>query len=607
MGMDYRHAVMATDPSVWVTLGKQERVSVLQSLENHAADWAGRLSRTVTPQFIPSEQGTHNFGYYDHYNHPDKLFLNEQDLDNIDETLDTLFHEGQHAYQHDCVDGKISMPEPIRQQFDDAFKNYVPPEQDPRAYANNFAERDAREEAQRALMRLENERAIFQKNAHDIETTSDVLEMPSEHNEASLHVASESIGHEASSKLGLALPWSNDEDTHPEKVRTLGGRDMVTRVSSADAMGYDEKMQLCTDRLRTDSHAFSDNQHYMTSEVSTSLRNDIEKEIYSYYGLQTCYSNSDTEGFDLMYDSFLDDSNCFRQNYEQHYYRGMADNDGGIAAKSEVTTDKDLHPTTHEEAKLLTKNEEASLRKKAIDGAWERERELVQNGQGTRDWTVAQQSELLTEGHVTGFEGSHMMSVKDYPEYAGNPDNIQFLPSVAHFEGVHQGDSVNVHPNGRFDGNTGEVIPATDGQIPEQPVIELSDKYDPSQEEYHRSTPEMEQSGQKRHDDYYRSKENHPEKSQRIGFRAPPEEEHNGEIAHTEPENRTESVYTDKMCKESSTNHEKSPESSNGQAHNKPAQNDGHSNFWHTIPSKTVSSDSQTNNQENNESNTVSL
>lgn len=662
MDMDYRHAVLATDPKVWNTLDKYERVTVLQTLENHAADWSGRLPRTVTPQFIPSEQGSHNFGYYDHYHNPDKLFLNEQDLDNIDETLDTLFHEGQHAYQHDCVDGKISVPEPIRQQFDDAFRNYVPPEQDPRAYVNNFAERDAREEAQRALLRLENERTIFQKNAHDIETNVDMLEALPENSEENTHIAFESSRHVAASKIGPTIPWSDDEDTQPEKVKILGGRDMVTHVSSDADMNYDEKIYSCTERLRTDCNAFSDNMSYMTSEDRNSLRNDVEKELYSYHGLQTCYSKGDAEGFDLMYDSFLEDSNCFRQNYEQRYYRGMGFSNEGIASKSEVVADESQHSTPHEDTASLIEKEEASLRKKAVEGAWEREKGLVQNGQGTRDWTVEQQAELLKEGRVTGFEGSHMMSVKDYPEYAGNPDNIQFLPSVAHFEGVHQGDSVRVHPNGRFDENTGNVIPAEDGQIPKQPVIELSDKYDPSQEEYHRSTPEMEQSGQKRHDDYYRSKENHPEKSQRIGFRATPEEGYNEAIAHAESEDQIKSVQAEKKPEELSTKHEEAaeaklpaenldgpkgetsttgkeskeesnpytptdnasrtstdqenktsnhatevPESLGERNQNESDQSDDHSNFWSTVPSNTDSSDRQLNNQENNESNTVSM
>ena len=187
---------------------------------------------------------------------------------------------------------------------------------------------------------------------------------------------------------------------------------------------------------------------------------------------------------------------------------------------SETPTESPMSPEYPDSSSHATKSERA----KAVDQAWKNEQDRVRHGEGTRNWSVAQQAELLDYGKVTGFEGSHMMNVKDYPEYAANPDNIQFLPSTAHFEGVHEGYPRGVNPNGRFDENTGEVIPAEDGQIPKQPIVELNDKYDPSQKEYHQTTPEMDQSGQRRHDDYYQSKDNHPKKSQRIGFRAEAED-----------------------------------------------------------------------------------
>lgn len=153
------------------------------------------------------------------------------------------------------------------------------------------------------------------------------------------------------------------------------------------------------------------------------------------------------------------------------------------------------------------------LRAKAVRQAWANEADLVREGKGSRDWTVGQQAELLKYGRVTGFEGSHMMNAHDYPEYAGDPDNIQFLPSIAHFEGVHEGNPRGVNPNGWYDEDTGEVMPAEDGRLPERRIIELTDRYDPTQAEYHDATPDMDQSGDRRHDEYYASKRNHPEKS----------------------------------------------------------------------------------------------
>ena len=83
-------------------------------------------------------------------------------------------------------------------------------------------------------------------------------------------------------------------------------------------------------------------------------------------------------------------------------------------------------------------------RLKAVRLAKERERQLVEEGKGTRDWTPEQQQSILDigvalddEGKV--FEGQHMKSVSVYPEYAGDPDNIQFLTRQEHLE-AHEGN-----------------------------------------------------------------------------------------------------------------------------------------------------------------------
>ena len=161
------------------------------------------------------------------------------------------------------------------------------------------------------------------------------------------------------------------------------------------------------------------------------------------------------------------------------------------------------------EINAYSKDALASLRSSAVRQAWQREAELVRQGKGTWDWSVEQQAELLSKKTVSGFEGSHMLSVNDYPEYAGNPDNIQLLPSIAHFDGVHEADPRSVNPNGRFDVRSGKVIPSPDGEIPKQEIIELTDKYDASQAAYHDATPEMEQSGARRREEYRASRALH--------------------------------------------------------------------------------------------------
>ena len=81
---------------------------------------------------------------------------------------------------------------------------------------------------------------------------------------------------------------------------------------------------------------------------------------------------------------------------------------------------------------------------KAIRAAWERERELVSKGQGTRDWTPEQQTDILEFGKAydderKAFQGQHMRSAAQYPNYQGDPDNIQFLTKDEHFE-AHKGN-----------------------------------------------------------------------------------------------------------------------------------------------------------------------
>ena len=78
-------------------------------------------------------------------------------------------------------------------------------------------------------------------------------------------------------------------------------------------------------------------------------------------------------------------------------------------------------------------------RNKAIRKAWEREQQLVQEGRGTRDWTEDQQKDILDSDKGKAyddlgraFEGQHMKSAAEYPDFQGNPDNIQFLTKDEH-------------------------------------------------------------------------------------------------------------------------------------------------------------------------------
>lgn len=84
---------------------------------------------------------------------------------------------------------------------------------------------------------------------------------------------------------------------------------------------------------------------------------------------------------------------------------------------------------------------------KAILAAWEKEQDLVREGKGTRDWTQEQQQDILDRGKAydedgKAFHGQHMKSVEKYPEYQGDPNNIQLLSKAEHLE-AHQGNWQN--------------------------------------------------------------------------------------------------------------------------------------------------------------------
>ena len=100
-------------------------------------------------------------------------------------------------------------------------------------------------------------------------------------------------------------------------------------------------------------------------------------------------------------------------------------------------------------------------RNKAIRQAWEKEHQLVQEGKGTRDWTKEQQQDILDpdkgkayDDQGRAFEGQHMKSAAEYPEYQGNPDNIQFLTRDEHLE-AHKGSWQNP-TNWYYDPKTGK-------------------------------------------------------------------------------------------------------------------------------------------------------
>lgn len=115
---------------------------------------------------------------------------------------------------------------------------------------------------------------------------------------------------------------------------------------------------------------------------------------------------------------------------------------------------------------------------KAILAAWNKEQELVRKGEGTRDWSPKQQKDIIEKGRAyddngRAFEGQHMKSAEMYPEYQGDPGNIQFLTRAEHLE-AHNGSWKNP-TNWYFNPVTKEKLHFGDAPFIPCDIIDLSE------------------------------------------------------------------------------------------------------------------------------------
>lgn len=133
---------------------------------------------------------------------------------------------------------------------------------------------------------------------------------------------------------------------------------------------------------------------------------------------------------------------------------------------------------TIEEKKALN-----AARIRAVNQAWKHEVELVKEGKGTRQWTIEEQEEMLSNPNhkVAGYYGHHMKSVNGHEGYAGEPKNIQFLTREEHME-AHQNWTQN-QTNGYYNYETHTMEAFNGEELKEAPVQELNKTYTTSSEQ----------------------------------------------------------------------------------------------------------------------------
>lgn len=118
---EYLHATEGLSPKEWEGLAPTERLEALQTIECKLAEIQGRDPVRVLASTIPGENG-----HYDPLTRT--ITVNVEQLSDAKarlELIDTIAHEGRHAYQHYAIEHPGFHPN--KQEVDawrENFKNY---------------------------------------------------------------------------------------------------------------------------------------------------------------------------------------------------------------------------------------------------------------------------------------------------------------------------------------------------------------------------------------------------------------------------------------------------------------------------------------------------
>ncbi|KAM7389460.1 hypothetical protein PAMP_023437 [Pampus punctatissimus] len=98
----------------------------------------------------------------------------------------------------------------------------------------------------------------------------------------------------------------------------------------------------------------------------------------------------------------------------------------------------------NEEEERARVREEA--RKRAVEGAWEKERKKVDLGDaGSRAWSEAEKQQLLSGGRVQGYDGYYSLPIEQQPELSDCPSNIHFMTLSEVGGSHHYGSNYDMH------------------------------------------------------------------------------------------------------------------------------------------------------------------
>ena len=168
---NYNDALQSLSTEKWNQLSVQEKLDALQAVENEVASREGRAPCKVQGQYIQSDGRGITLGYYSRTDRT--ITINTEQLESSSKYgndykvhLDTVLHEGRHAYQHQAVIGEINhdnKEELIAWTDNMQPGHYITYEKNPRGYFSQPIEQDARGFAQSTMVGVEKDKALLRE------------------------------------------------------------------------------------------------------------------------------------------------------------------------------------------------------------------------------------------------------------------------------------------------------------------------------------------------------------------------------------------------------------------------------------------------------------
>lgn len=164
--MNYDDALRLTASDEWRLLSDEQKTDVLQCVESHMARESGRKPCPVEAKWLMTGKDGIELGYYSPSE--GRICVNASQFapdsmygDTSDKLVETVLHEGRHAYQHQVVGGLAPHDDQADvEAWAENLKdgNYISFEENPRGYWNQPVEVDARQFASERFVQLKSER-----------------------------------------------------------------------------------------------------------------------------------------------------------------------------------------------------------------------------------------------------------------------------------------------------------------------------------------------------------------------------------------------------------------------------------------------------------------